>query len=256
MILRTEAVVLRTIPYGETSRIATLFTRAKGKVTVMAKGVRVPGSRFGASLEPMTYSEVVFYYKQGRGIHTLSESSIVTPLLEIHRDVGRLGVGLRVIELVAALLHDEEENPFLFSLLLQVLHYLNANPHNPENLLSYFQLRLAGALGFAPRIDRDTVESVTDSGAHISFESGEILASPQPASRHASRLAIRTFAIFALADIDVVMRLELDPRVRLEAERLIEDFVRYHVEESYPSRSRRVLDQMHNTSPRRDGPEN
>lgn len=250
MIFRTEAIVLRTIPYGETSRIVTLFTRARGKITVIAKGVRVPGSRFGASLEPLTYSEIVFYFKQGRGIHMLRESSIVTPLLKIHRDVRCLGVGLRVIELVSALLHDEEENPFLFNLLLQVLHYLNRPLRFPENLLSYFQLRLAGALGFAPRIDRDAVVALPADGAHVSLESGEILRAPGQATRHASRSAIRTFAIFARADIDSVVKLELAPAVRMEADRLVEEFMRYHVEESYPRRTRRVLDQIQDLASR------
>ncbi len=246
MILRSEAVVLRTIPYGETSLIVTLFTRAKGKVTVIAKGVRVPGSRFGASLQPLTYSEVVFYHKPGRGVHTLSDSSIVTPLLKIHRDVRCLGAGMRIIELVSSLLHDEEENPLLFNLLLQVLHYLNMPQPSPENLLSYFQLRMAGALGFAPRIDRSAVEAVGRNGTDVSLATGEIVAGPAGASRHASRAAIRSFAIFARADIDAIVRLELTSAVRSEVDRLIEDFMRYHVEEAYPSRSARVLSQIRN----------
>lgn len=244
MILRSEAVVLKTIPYGETSLIVTLFTRAKGRITVIAKGARVPGSRFGASLQPMTYSEVVFYHKPSRDVQTLSESSIVEPLLRIHRDLRRLGVGLRIVELIAALMPSEEENPLLFNVLLQVLHYLNEPVRFPENILSYFQLRLAGALGFSPRLSRESVDAVGADGAHVSLASGEILPVPQHPSRHASRLAIRAFAIFALADLDVVVRLELEPRLRREVDRLIEDYMRYHVEEAYPTRGERVLGQV------------
>lgn len=250
MILRSESVVLKTIPYGETSLIAALFTRAKGRVSVIAKGARVPGSRFGSSLQPLTHGEVVFYYKSGRGVHTLSDSAIVEPLFRIHRDVRRMGTGMRIIELVAALLHEEEENPLLFNLLLQVLHYLNEPQRSPENLLAYFQLRMAGALGFAPRVHRAAVEAVGERGAHISLATGEVLATPQAASRHASRSAIRAFAIFARADVEAVIRLELDASVRAEVERLIEEFMRYHVEDAYPTRSARVLGQLHDVEER------
>lgn len=244
MIVRSEAVVLKSIPYGETSLIVTLFTRARGRISVIAKGARVPGSRFGASLQPLTYSEIVFYYKPGRGVQTLSESSIVEPLLRFQRDVRKLSVGVRVVELVAALLHEEEENPLLFNLLLQVLHYLNEPLQHPENLLPYFQLRMAGSLGFAPRVQRQSVEAVGHGGADVSLASGEILPVAGAASRRVSRSAVRAFAIFARADLDVVVRLELTSPVRREVDRLIEDYMRYHVEDAYPSRSARVLGQL------------
>lgn len=244
MIVRSDAVVLKSIPYGETSAIVTLFTRAMGKLPVIAKGARVPGSRFGASLQPLTYSQVVYYHKPGRGIHTLSESSIAEPLLKIHRDVRRLSAGLRSVELVAALLHEEEADPLLFSLLLQALHYLNEPLRYPENVLLYFQLRMAGALGFAPHISREGVAEVGDDGASISLTTGAIVAGGSETSWHVSRAGLRAFAIFARAELDTVIRMHLEPNVRLEVERLVEDYMRYHVEEAYPSRSLRVLGQL------------
>ncbi|MFW5972560.1 MAG: DNA repair protein RecO [Bacteroidota bacterium] len=244
MIVRSDAIVLKSIPYGETSLIVTLFTRTYGKTTVIAKGARVPGSRFGASLQMLSYSQVVFYHKAGRGVHTLSESSIAEPLLKLHRDMRHLGVAVRSVELVASLLHEEEENPLLFNLLVQVLHYLNEPLRFPENVLSYFQLRTAGALGFAPRIDREAVVAVGEEGARISLASGAIVPNSAEASRRISRSAVRAFAVFARADLDVVIRMELRPEVRREVDALIEDFMRYHVEDAYPTRSSRVLGQL------------
>lgn len=244
MIVRSDAVVLKSIPYGETSAIVALFTRGMGKLSVIAKGARVPGSRFGASLQPLTYSQVVFYHKPGRGIQTLSESSIAEPLLNIHRDVRHLSVGVRSVELVAALLHEEEADPLLFNLLLQVLHYLNQPLRYPENLLLYFQLRMAGALGFAPHINRDVVAAVGEAGASVSLATGAIVPGGSDQSRHISRAGVRAFAILARAEIDTVIRMHLEPAIYREVERLVEDYMRFHVEEAYPSRSERVLGQL------------
>ena len=52
-VVHTEAIVLRTIDYSETSRIVTLFTRELGKTGIMAKGARAAKSRFGSTLQPM-----------------------------------------------------------------------------------------------------------------------------------------------------------------------------------------------------------
>ena len=49
-ILSCEAIVLRNLRFGDTSRVATLFTRELGKIGVIAKGARLPSSPFGATV--------------------------------------------------------------------------------------------------------------------------------------------------------------------------------------------------------------
>lgn len=258
MIVRTDAVVLRAIPYGETSRIVSLFTRERGRVSVIAKGARVPGSRFGASLQPMSYCQSVFYYKAGRSLHTLSEASLVEPMLYLHRDIERVSTGIRIVELINALTEDDEPNPFLFNLVVQVLHHLDSPLLFPENLLPYFQLRMARALGFGPRFDRDTVEAVGEHGGFVSLSTGGVVPPGTEHSRHVSRGAVRAFAIYARADIEHVLRMDVDGSTAREVDRLVDDFIRFHVEDAYPTRSARVLSQIHdvenNTKPREHPP--
>ena len=57
-LYRDQGVVLRTIKLGETDRIVTILTQGHGKVRAVAKGVRKPGSRFGARLEPTSHEEI------------------------------------------------------------------------------------------------------------------------------------------------------------------------------------------------------
>jgi DNA repair protein RecO (recombination protein O) len=65
MLYRDQGVVLRSVKLGETDRIVTVLGRGNGKVRAVAKGVRKPGSRFGARLEPT--SHVAFQCYRGRG---------------------------------------------------------------------------------------------------------------------------------------------------------------------------------------------
>jgi DNA repair protein RecO (recombination protein O) len=244
MIVRTDAVVLRALPFGETSRIVNLFTRERGRLSVIAKGAHVPGSRFGASLQPASYCQTVFYHKPGRGLHTLSEASLIEPMHGIQRDLERLTVALRVVELTNALTHEEEANPFLFNLIVQVLHYLDTSVQTPQNLLAYFHLRMARALGFGPRIEREAVEAIGEQGGFISLASGAVVLAGTEHSRHASRLAIRSFAIFARADVEHVARMIVTDDVLAEVMRLVEAFFRFHTEDAYPSRSTKVIGQL------------
>src|SRR6202140_5783301 len=50
--VKSEAVVLRSMRYGEADRILHLYTPARGRVSAIAKGVRRARSRFGGRLGP------------------------------------------------------------------------------------------------------------------------------------------------------------------------------------------------------------
>lgn len=254
-ITRTEAVVLRSLDYGETSQIVTLFTREKGKIGVMAKGARRPKSSFGATLQPMAYTQVVFYYKPTRTLQTLSESSHVESFHRLRRSLKTITVGLRVVELVDALLEEEDPNPDVFRLIVQVLRRLNTTDARAANLWPYVQLQLASVLGMAPSVKRESVKAVTEEEGLFSRANGGVYpvgAAPE-APRRASRAALRAYAICAKAELDTVMRLEMTPTVRREVEGLVREFLQYHFEESYPGRSQSVISQIEGHPPSTSG---
>jgi len=244
MIVRSEAVVLGGMDYGETSRIVTLLTREKGKISVLAKGARLTKSRFGASLQPMAYTQVQFYYKSTRGLQTLRESAHVKLFSGISRDLNKMGLGLRMVELVRALIQEEQVLPRVFGLLVEALKCLDEAPERAENVWPYFQLRLASMLGFAPRILREDVMALSGEGGRMMIETGEICGPATEGGIWASRAALRTFAVYARAPLDAVMRWPVTSDDRRAVDQLIEVYLRYHVEDAYPHRSDKVLAQL------------
>ena len=250
MIVRTEAIALRSIRYGETSRIVTLFTREKGKIAVMARGALRPKSRFGSTLQPMSYMQAVLYWKASRQVQTLSESSHIRTFGDLHKNLAALAYGQRVVELVQALMQDEDENLLVFQLLIDVLDRLDRHPARAEHIFYYFQLRLAGILGFAPHIDREAVERIPESGGALLLETGSVEPSGahrnRETMRFAARRTLRAFAIVACADADTIMQMRMDERTAAELGGLIEDFLRYHVEAALPARGSRVVKQLLN----------
>src|SRR5437763_9035962 len=68
--LKTEAIVLRSIRYGEADRILHLYTPHHGRLGAIAHGARRARSRFGARLEPFLSVRVLLH--EGRGdLHTV-----------------------------------------------------------------------------------------------------------------------------------------------------------------------------------------
>ena len=246
-IVRTEAVVLRGLDYSESSRIVTLLTRKRGKVAVLAKGARRTKSKFGATLQPMAHTQVVFYYKPTRSLQMLSESSHMATYQTLNDRLPKITLGLRMVELTDALIGDENPQASVFELLVTVLHRLDAEDERPETLWPLFQMRLAEALGVAPAIRRDRVEAVEDTGWLSLSDGGVYPIEARPsAAREAPRAALRAYAIIARADLDTVLRMHMTPAVRRRVQELVDVYLRHHFDESIPDRCRTVLAQFQN----------
>src|SRR2546428_4506732 len=71
-LVTTSAVVLRTYPYSETSKIVRLATRDLGVQSAIAKGVLRPKSRFAAGLELLSEGTAQLYHPETRGLQTLA----------------------------------------------------------------------------------------------------------------------------------------------------------------------------------------
>ncbi len=153
MLTKTEAIVVKSMKYGDTSKIVTFYTRQFGKLKGIAKGARRSDNKFGASLEPMTEVSLVLYKKEHRDLHLISQCDSVRSFGSIHDSIEKISVGLSMLELVDQLAHEEEENPALFSLIRETLSAVDLSSRNLQSLGRSFQIKFASLLGYAPSLD-------------------------------------------------------------------------------------------------------
>jgi DNA repair protein RecO len=151
VIVETEAIVLRAMKHGETSKIVTLYTRSFGKVNVIAKGARDMKSKFGGALEMFARISAVFYKKERAeaGLYLLSKAEIVDGHRNILSDLDRIEAATAVCELVLRAIHDEEEHPEIFDLLAASLGEIAAGSILPILLQFEFYLEFLKIMGFA-----------------------------------------------------------------------------------------------------------
>ncbi|MBI4429559.1 MAG: DNA repair protein RecO [Ignavibacteriales bacterium] len=153
MIAKTDAIVLKSMRFRETSKIVTFYTRIFGKLKAVAKGARETKTKFGAALEPMTLVSLVVYKKQGRDLQLVSQCDILNPYKKLHAEMERMSSGMAMVELLERVTHDEEENAPLFSLVDDCLSLLNESAGNIQAFLPAFEVRIASGFGFAPSLD-------------------------------------------------------------------------------------------------------
>src|SRR3989442_15463227 len=75
---RTEAVVLRSIRYGEADRVLHLYSRERGRIGAIAKGVRRVKARFGGRLEPPFRGDLIAH-EGGGELRTVPPAGTVGP---------------------------------------------------------------------------------------------------------------------------------------------------------------------------------
>ena len=150
--LRTEAVVLRSIRYGEADRILHLYTPAHGRIGAIAKGARRARSRFGARLEPFMHVRAVLH--EGRS-DLLTVTAVDT--IAVHRLLRERAAALdsaaRACDAVARLFETSETHPEVFRLLLNLLALLDADvAHARPGVSLAFRLKLLLAAGIVPQL--------------------------------------------------------------------------------------------------------
>ncbi|MFM7928683.1 MAG: DNA repair protein RecO, partial [Pirellula sp.] len=74
---KTDAIVLKTVEWSETSLVVTLFTRDFGKISAIAKGARRLKSPFESALDLLSLSSVVFLKKSGESLDLLTEAKLL-----------------------------------------------------------------------------------------------------------------------------------------------------------------------------------
>ncbi|HET7417715.1 MAG TPA: DNA repair protein RecO [Solirubrobacterales bacterium] len=152
--VKTEAVVLRSIRYGEADRILHLYSKDRGRIGAIAKGARKPRSRFGGRLEPFFRLDLILH--EGRGdLMTVTGATTVDGYPRLRSSGPALTAGARACDAVLRLLDSAEPNPPAYNLLCRYLALLDdpAQPRSAglETALS-FRFKLALVAGFAPEL--------------------------------------------------------------------------------------------------------
>jgi len=123
MVHKTRGIVLRTVKYGETSVICTVFTELFGMQSYMVKGVRSGRSRVrkASPLFPGALLDMVVYQQHNKNLQLIREYQPYVLYQTLHEDVVKNGVALFAIEVTTQLLAAQDPQPELFSFLEQYL---------------------------------------------------------------------------------------------------------------------------------------
>lgn len=152
MVHTTKGIVLRTVRYGDTSVISTIYTELFGIQSYIVKGVRQSTRKSGGKagfFQPSAMLEMEVFHNELKQLQFIKEYRWAYLYERILSDVVRNTVAMYVIELLQHSLKQPEANPELFYLIEDTLKQLDRGSDTlAGNLALYFTLQLAAELGF------------------------------------------------------------------------------------------------------------
>ncbi|MFT4023255.1 MAG: DNA repair protein RecO [Flavihumibacter sp.] len=151
-IHHTRGVVLRSVKYGETSLIVSVFTELFGQQSYLVNGVRSLSKKSGARgnpFQPAALLDLIVYHHDQRSLQRVKEYRWATLYNHIYRDIFKSSVATFMVELLQKCLKQPEENHPLFAFTEEALLALDkASAPVVANFPLFFSLHLANFFGF------------------------------------------------------------------------------------------------------------
>lgn len=155
-----EGIIIKRNNFGEADRFLTFFTRYKGKVRLLAKGIRKIQSRKAPHLEVFNVVRVVAAI--GKSVDIITEAQIVSTFPKLRSNLFLLTHAYRAIEQIERLCPEAESYPSIYHLLLvtiKQLHKLDSD--DAEFIIDEFSRELLSTLGYLPRDQKLNGESLS-----------------------------------------------------------------------------------------------
>jgi DNA repair protein RecO (recombination protein O) len=147
---RVDAIVLKHAEWGEADRAVTIFSRQRGKLRTIAKGVRKIRSRRAGHLEPFT--RVTLQLASSKSMPIVTQAETQDAHIPLRDDLQRIGQASYVVELLDRFTYEEGENIPLFNLLADTLERLEDPELDVQVVMRYYEMRLLDYVGFRPEL--------------------------------------------------------------------------------------------------------
>ena len=163
MLMKSEAIVLHTLKYGESKMIVDMFTKSWGRLSFIVPLPKTSKSRIKKQyFQPMTLLEIECEVRQRMQLQKLSDARLLTPYVSIFLSPEKLAISMFVAEFLYHSLRAEQQNEPLFDYIADSVQWLDMAEEGYANFHLTFLMRLSRFLGFYPNLENYEEQSVFD----------------------------------------------------------------------------------------------
>ncbi len=243
MVHATKGIVLRTVKYGDTSIITSVYTELFGIQSYIVKGVRQSSKTSAGKasfFQPAAMLDMEVYHNEQKQLQFIREYQWNYLYEQVLFDVVKNTVAVFIIELLQHSLKQPEANPELFNLIADTLKQLDKGSETlTANLPLYFSLHLISELGFqvhgkytdkTPVLDLQEGMFISDKPLHPYYIEG--------------RLAETTSQFLSIQFYNDLENIQLNRQVRRELLQAYQIYLSLHIADFGEMKSLGILQEV------------
>ncbi len=166
MLQKTRAIILHAVKYGDSSLIVKAYTEQWGRASFILKGARKSKkSNRSVLFQPFYLLDLDIYYRDNRDLQWIREADFSRSMAGIRQDVVKSTQAIFLSEVLLKTIMEEEQNPELFSFLLQSVTYFESPVAASPSFHLLFLFQLSRYLGFYPAKNFSGTEQFFNIGA-------------------------------------------------------------------------------------------
>ena len=165
MIFSTNGIVLRTLKYGDTSIIVSIYTETFGIQSYLVNGIRTTGknSSGNAIFQPSSLLDLNVYHSDLKNLQRIKDYKWSFLYDHVLTDVTKNAVAMYMVELMQKSLKQPETNTDLFHFCEDAFIFLDkSNAAVTANFPLYFCIHLAYFFGFRMNDNYSEKNSILD----------------------------------------------------------------------------------------------
>jgi len=173
-VIKTKGIIIKRINLGEADKIITIITQNRGKIRVVAKGVRKPHARLSGFLEMFHYNE--YLLAEGRNLDIVTGANTLDTLHGISRDLKSIALAYYMAEIIDGLIEETQDPGNIFDLIYSTFREISKGNIKLSVIKSFFEINILNILGFRPELDKcvECGQPIV-SGGYFSFNLGGLL---------------------------------------------------------------------------------
>ena len=174
----TDAINLKSYNLSESDKIIVMYSKDKGLIKGVAKGVKKPKSKLGARMDLLVANKLMLY--KGKSLDRICQADVLNTFNNTRRDMDKIFYSMYVSEIVNNFgLEDDPCSKEIYDLLYVTLESISNANSKVEILISCmkFQLKMMQISGFGIEFESCLCcnELISDENMYFSSRMGGVV---------------------------------------------------------------------------------
>ena len=153
MIINTDAIVLKSFSYGETSLISRCFTKDRGKISFIIKGAKSKRNLISPYFQPLSFINIIYKENEKRELQIVSKVSFVQIWTQIPVSLKKMSLSQSILEISDFTLEKNDPYPSLFNILIKTFQIFESGDIDENILFWNYECKILTEMGFMINID-------------------------------------------------------------------------------------------------------